>query len=414
MRAVLAHRDARRYLLGQLLSLIGDTSLWLGVGVYVKTLTGSSAQAGLTFFFFGLPYLFAPLSGLVVDRVRRRPLMIAANLALALVVCVLLFVHRPDQVWLIYLVMTLYGVGGALLAPAQSALLTVVLPRDLLGDANGILQTGREMLRIVTPLIGAAVVAATHGVKPLAIGDAITFVLAALAIASMDIREPKPTPSGERMRVALVAGVRHVWATLPLRQIVMATAVAILFIGMNETLVFAVAQHGLNRSPSYVGVLIAAQGAGSLIGAPSAAPVLRRLGDRLTAGLSLGLIAIAEACMVSGTPAVIYAGVVIGGIGVPPLIVAFSTSIQTRSPDALQGRAYAAADAIVSTPQTLSVALGAALVSVVDYRVLLLIGSVVIVMTAIYLCTRRDRSVPATDPVTDHAPTSVGVGPDWL
>lgn len=399
MRAVFAHRDARRYLIGQLLSLIGDTSLWLGVGIYVKDLTGSSAQAGLTFFFFGLPYLFAPPLGLIVDRVRRQPLMIATNLGAAVVVSGLFFVHDRHDVWLVYLVMTLYGVAGALLAPAQSALLTVVLPDELLGAANGVLQTGREMLRLVTPLVGAAVVSATHGVRPLVIADIVTFLIAVVAIASMDVREVAPAPTGQRLRSELAAGIRHVRDTLPLRQIVIATGVALLFLGMNESLIFAVVQHGLKLSPSYVGVLIAAQGAGSLLGAPTAAPAMRRLGDGLTAGLGLALIALAELSMATGQPALIYAGAAIGGFGVPPVIVAFATAIQLRSPAELQGRAYAASDALVSAPQTLSVALGAALVSAVDYRLMLGVGAAVIAGSAAYLCSRPEHRLrPAVLP----------------
>ena len=47
MRALLAHRDARLFLAGQSLSLLGDTALWLALGLWVKELTGSSSAAGL-------------------------------------------------------------------------------------------------------------------------------------------------------------------------------------------------------------------------------------------------------------------------------------------------------------------------------------------------------------------------------
>jgi Na+/melibiose symporter-like transporter len=246
-------------------------------------------------------------------------------------------------------------------------------------------------MRLVTPLAGAAVVAATHGVRPLVIADAVTFVIAAAALGSMKIQESKPEPSGQQMRTQLAAGIRHVRSTLPLRQIVIATGIALLFIGMNESLIFAVVQHGLKHSPSYVGILIACQGVGSIVGAPCAAPALRRFGDGLTAGLGLGLIALAELGMATGQPVLIYAGTVLGGIGVPPVIVAFATSIQTRTPADLQGRAYAAADALVSGPQTLSVALGAALVSAVSYRLLLGVASAAIAACAVYLCTRPEH-----------------------
>ena len=77
MRRLLKVRDARVYLTGQVFSLFGDTALWLAMGIWVKTLTGSNAAAGLVFFFATAPVLLAPLTGLLVDRVRRRPLPLA-------------------------------------------------------------------------------------------------------------------------------------------------------------------------------------------------------------------------------------------------------------------------------------------------------------------------------------------------
>jgi hypothetical protein len=57
--------------------------------------------------------------------------------------------------------------------------------------------------------------------------------------------------------------------------------------------------------------------------------------------------------------------------------VAFGTAIQLRTPADLQGRVYSAADMILGTPQTLSIALGAALITVVDYRILIVAMGVV-------------------------------------
>ncbi|HEY5437963.1 MAG TPA: hypothetical protein VIJ99_03605, partial [Acidimicrobiales bacterium] len=79
MRQLAKSRDARVYLIGQSFSLFGDASMFLALGIWVKELTHSNADAGLTFFFGVVASLFAPLAGMLVDRVRRRPLLIAVN-----------------------------------------------------------------------------------------------------------------------------------------------------------------------------------------------------------------------------------------------------------------------------------------------------------------------------------------------
>jgi MFS family permease len=74
MRRLLAHRSARLYLSGQVMSLFGDSALWLAMGIWIKVLTGSSAAAGLSFFALALGSLCGPLGGMLADKVRRRPL----------------------------------------------------------------------------------------------------------------------------------------------------------------------------------------------------------------------------------------------------------------------------------------------------------------------------------------------------
>ncbi len=73
MRELFRSRDARVYLIGQSFSLLGDTSMFLALGIWTKELTHSNADAGLTFFFGAAAQLLAPFAGMLVDRVRRRP-----------------------------------------------------------------------------------------------------------------------------------------------------------------------------------------------------------------------------------------------------------------------------------------------------------------------------------------------------
>lgn len=393
MLRLLAHRDVRLFMAGQTLSLFGDTALFLALAIWAKTLTGSNGAAGLVFFFLALPALFSPLGGMLVDRVRRRPLMIVTDLVLGGVVLLLLFVHGRDQLWLLYTVTVFYGAGSLVFYSAQSALLRIMLQDDLLAEGNAALQTVREGLRLVGPLAGAGLFAAFGG-GMVAIIDAATFGVSAVCLAFLHVKESQPVPMEQHFRTELLAGVRHVLDTTPLRDIVFGVAAALLVVGFTETLIFAVVGQGLHRSPSFIGVLSAIQGVGAIAGALTAAPVLRRIGDARLVGLGLGIFALGDAFLISSMLPVVLVGILIAGAGIPWAIVGFGTALQQRTPLNLQGRVYSAADTMVGVPQTLSIALGAALSTLVDYRILLVVMGLVVVACGLYLWTRPITPVP--------------------
>jgi MFS family permease len=387
MRQLLCHRDARVFIAGWAVSNFGDSAMFLVLGIWAKDLTGSSSAAGLVFFVLVAPSLLSPLAGLFVDRLPRRPLLIAECLVLAATVLLLLFVHDRGDLWLIYLVAAIYGIGGTIAFSARSAFMTVMLPRDLLADANAILQSVREGLRLISPLVGAGLFAAVGG-GAVAIVDAATFVVAAAALALIRTREEKPEPEQTHFLTELTAGIRHVFRTLPLRQIILTAGVCLLVVGFSETLIFAVIDSGLHRSPAFLGMLEPAQGAGAIAGGVTAAWALRRFGDVRLVGIGMGLFALGDLSFVSHSIALVAAGFAVAGFGIGWLIVGFGTSIQLRTPARLQGRVASAADTMVSTPQTVSIALGAALVTVFDYRLLVVVMAVVVAACAAYLLTR--------------------------
>ena len=355
MSRVLALRNARLYLAGQALSIFGDTALWLAAGIWVKTLTGSNTAAGLVFFAISLPQVLAPLAGLLVDRVRRRPLLIATNLATAAVVLALLAVHDRGQVWLVYLVMLAYGAAYAVLGSGQSALLTLLLPDELLAYGNGALLTIRQGLRLVAPLAGAGLFAWLGG-GAVAVVDAVTFLVAAATLAAVRVCEQTPEPAGRRWRAELAAGVRHVARTVVLRQVVVAAAVTVVVFGFSETLVFAVVDRGLQRPPSFLGVLLTVQGVAGLAGGLTAAPLIRRTGEGRLAGAGIAMVALASPLLALSWPAAVFAGVGLFGGSMPWILVSTCTLLQRRTPARLQGRACAALDTLVGAPQTAAIA----------------------------------------------------------
>jgi MFS family permease len=402
MRRLLSYRDARLLLAGETTSAFGDWAMWIVMAVWVKTLTGSSAQAGLTFFVLGLGSLAAPLSGVVVDRFRRRPLMIATDCILGLSVLLLLFVHHAGDVWLIYLVALLYGLGGTVFYPARAALLRVMLPEELLADANGALSSVRQGLRIVAPLAGAGLYAAFGG-GVVAILDAATFAGSALFLARIRAVEARPVPAEQHFLAELTAGLHHLWRTLPLRQMTVGATVALLVVGFTETLIFSVITH-LGHKPSFFGVLATLQGVGSIAGGVTAGWVVRRQGEVRSVGLGLGLFGLCGLLLTVPSLPVVALAFAVAGVGVVWLIVGFNTALQTRTPLALQGRVSGAADIFASTAQTVSIATGAALSTVVDYRILLVAMAAVVLGSALYLVTRREATAAAAEgPATMEA-----------
>lgn len=392
MRRLLAIRDVRRYLVGQGLSLFGDSCLFLAMGIWVKTLTGSSAAAGLVFFAFAAPQLLSPLSGMLVDRVRRRPLLLVTNLLAGLLVLLLLLVDGRERVWLIYLVMALYGLAYTVLSSAQTALLAAVVPDELLGEANGALSTMRESLRLFAPLTGAGIFAA-YGGWALALLDALTFAVAAGALALMRVREVAPAPRTEHLWAEVTGGMVHLRRTPDLLRVVVACAIAFLVIGCMETTAFSVVE-GLHRPPAFLGVLTVAQGVGAVVAGALAARVLRRTGETALVAAALAIFGVGALLLAAPSLTVVLGGCLGIGFSLPWLVVGFTTLLQRRTPGALMGRVSAAADLLVGVPQAASLAFGAVLVTLVDYRVVLVVVAAVVVGAGAYLALPRPE-VPA-------------------
>lgn len=387
MRALLSIRDARIFLAGWTASQFGDWAMIIVLAVWAKSLTDSNASAGLVFFALAAPSIFAPLAGLVVDRVRRRPLLIAVYSIEAVVVLGLLFVHDRSDVWILYAMAVFTGTAGTLAASARSALMTVTIPRELLGEGNAIFQSVREGLRIVAPLAGAGIYAAAGG-GVVAIVDSASFVFVVVALLMMRTPEPRFERVEHNFMSEALAGAKHIVHTLPLRQIVFSTGAALLVVGFSETIIFAVIDQGLHRPPSFLGVLSTLQGIGAIAGGLTAVRGLRALGDVRIAGLGMAGFALGELSFVSSNLALVAVGVAVAGFGVSWFIVGLMTAIQVRTPLRLQGRVSSAADVIISTPQTASIAVGAVLIAVVDYRFLVVAESVAVAFCAAYLLTR--------------------------
>ncbi|MGR6322203.1 MFS transporter [Micromonospora soli] len=415
-RRLLADRPARRYLAGQTLSLIGDSSMWLACGIWVKELTGSDGAAGLTFLFFAAPALLAPLAGMLADRLPRRRLLVAANLVGAVVLLPLLAVRGPGQVGLVYAVMFLYGCLNLVIAPAQSALLTTLLPDDLLASANGLLRTARESLRLLAPLAGAGLYALLGGAA-VAVLDMATFVGAAALLLTLRVPDPapdRPDRTGGVLRHwagEATAGIRHLAGHPLLRRVALACTVLALVLGFSESTGYAVVDRGLHRAPEFLGVLQAAQGVGAILGGLGSAAAIRRWGEVRVAAAAFLAWAAGATLAAGPVLGVVLAGRVSSGMGLTVMAIALLTVLQRSAPDRLQGRVYAAFEVTTTVPQTASIGLGAYLIGALDYRAVLLTEAAVVVVAALLLL-RADRFAVPPPVGASAGPGAPGSGHD--
>lgn len=402
MRRLWRDRSTRLYLSGQVLSVFGDSALWLAIAIWIKVLTGSNADAALAWFALAIGSLFGPFGGVLADRLRRRPLLITTNLATAAMVLLLLLVRDRHQVWLIYLVMFGYGVSGSLLGPAQTALVQAIVPADLLGDANGVLQTAQQGMRLVTPLAGAGLFAVV-GPVPLIIGDAATFLIAVATLLAISLREARPAATAQRWLAELTGGARHIARTIELRQLTVTAAIVVAAYGLSEAIPFAVVGHGLHRSAPFVGVLTAAQGVGAIFAGIAAGPLMRRLSEGMLATLGMLCATAGYLLLIPSHLPAVLAGSALLGASLSWIIAGIMTLFQRRTPPELMGRTDAAFTFMYAVPQTLAIAAGAGLIAVLNYRVLLLVIAAIMAMAAGYLGTRREQRREAAPQVSESA-----------
>ena len=396
-----------RLFVGLTASMFGDSLMLIVLSMWVKTLTGSNSAAGLTFLWMTAPALLAPVLGYVVDRVPRRTFLVAANVASAAMMLPLLLVHDAGDVWIVYAVAFCYGISFIVVPAALNGLLKDMLAEEVLVEANASLGLTREGLRLVGPLVGAATFSLVGG-GTVAMVDALTFLVAAAAIAGLRVRETAHDEAREPQRwwVEVAEGASYIGRTPLLLHPTVALGLALLVIGFAESAVYAVVE-AFDQPVTFVGPLLTVQGAGAVLAGLVASRVVRRIGEPTTIVVGLALTTVGLAgIVVAATVWQLLVTVLVLGMGIPLIFVAFNTLVQRQTPSRLMGRVSASVEVLVTTPQAISIGVGALLVSVLDYRTIFALMAVGTLMSGGYLATslraRLGTPTPSADP-TDGA-----------
>jgi MFS family permease len=369
VRALLADRRVRLFLFGNAVSDFGDAALFLALAVWVKELTGSTSLAGLCMCAISVGALFAPLTGVLVDRTARKPLLIWTYLATALLVMALLFVHDRGQIWLIMAVTFVYGLSGTVSGGSQSALLQLVVPTDLRTEANSVNQTMSEISRLATPIVGVGLLAWLGG-HAVAVMDAGTFIVAALCLLAIRVEEQQvERVEKPRWSQEIASGFRYLLHSPLLRQTVIVYAAVFLICGLFSNLEFEIVTVGLHHPITWLSVLVVAQGIGGIAG-----------------GLTLisPLFAIPET-------ATVVAATSLSGLFLAWFFVGVSSVCLKNTPNELMGRVNGVNSLTLQVAQAGGFALGAALVADIDYRTLCYLIAAAFALAGLYLGTGREQ-----------------------
>jgi MFS family permease len=193
--------------LGQVLSLLGTQMSGFGLTIWAYKVSGGSATAlALVGFFFLTPLLLlSPVAGALVDRSNRKIMMMLSDLAsgLATVVVLLLFVSGRLEIWHLYITSAVSGAFQAFQWPAFSAAITLMLPKEQYGRANGMMGLAESGSGILSPILAGALLG-TIGLTGLLLIDVVTFSFAVLSLLFIHVPQPEQTAEGQAGRGSLL------------------------------------------------------------------------------------------------------------------------------------------------------------------------------------------------------------------
>jgi MFS family permease len=199
---VLAGRNFRRFYVGYATSLLGTTMSSVAIAFAVLGSGGTPTTLGVVFAANIVPMVAFMLGGgVLADRLGRRPLMLAADVArcaaqgaLALV----LFLGHP-HVWLFIGAAVVVGTGNALFQPALSGLVVQLAPRDQLGDANALFGMAQPAAQVAGPALAGILIAVTSPAAAIAV-DAGSYAVSALALALLSFPDAGRPPARQLLR----------------------------------------------------------------------------------------------------------------------------------------------------------------------------------------------------------------------
>lgn len=359
-RLVGQNRNFRRLWLAQIVSEIGDWFYTLAIYTLLLQLTGRAGSVALALVLQVLPQTFVgPTAGVVNDRLRRKHVMIAADLIRFFIVLSMLFVRSRSMVWLVYPLLVAETIMAAFFEPARNAVIpNVASSREVL-----VANTLSSATWSVNLLIGASiggVVAAFFGRDAVFILNALSFLASAFLIRGMRFSEPHAESAAPLRARDLVdfspvlQGIRYIRNHRTLLPTVFAKAgelmvgpswVIFTVLGASE---FALHRSGMNPAGQAMlgmSILLGGRAIGALAGPLVAARWAGYRDRRLRLGILFGYLIIATGYGTLGAARSVWLAslcAMVAHAGGSTVWVFSTTLLQLHTEDQFRGRVFSA------------------------------------------------------------------------
>lgn len=359
-RLVRSNANFRRLWIAQIVSEIGDWFYSLAIYSLLLQFTGRASSVALALMLQVLPNTaMGPIAGVVNDRLRRKQVMIASDLARAVIVGAMLLVRSPSSIWLVYPLLILESIMWAFFEPARTAVIPNIVTEEDLLLANTI-STTTWSINLVAGAMFGGIALALLGYPSAFLLNAVSFLGSALLIARMHFSEPHAeVHTALRARdlfhySPMLEGIRYVKRDLRLLAVILAKSGLanmgvswVLFTVMGER-VFPLHWRGL--APERAAVLgmsfiIGSRGAGALVGPLVSARWAGHRQDRLRLGILFGFLAVGAGYgILSGAHSLAAAcfWVMLAHCGGSTVWVFGTTLLQMNVDDRFRGRVFSA------------------------------------------------------------------------
>jgi predicted MFS family arabinose efflux permease len=354
------NRNFRYLWMAQIVSEIGDWFYSLAIYSLLLQLTGRASSVALALVLQVLPQTFiGPIAGIVSDRIRRKQVMIAADLARVVVVLAMLVVRSRSLVWMVYPLLFLETCMATFFEPARNAVVPNITSREEVILANTLASTTWSLNLMVGATLGG-VVAAFLGRDAVFVLNALSFLASAFLIRQMRFQEPHASAFSRLQFRDLWAfspvleGIRYVRRNSRLLATIFAKAGElmigpswVLFTVMGQR-VFPVRLHGADAQRGMMlgmSLLLGARGMGALVGPVLSARLAGNSDRRLRLGILFGYLLVSAGYVAIGGAANVWLAclfVMVAHSGGSTVWVFSTTLLQLHTEDQFRGRVFAA------------------------------------------------------------------------